>query len=59
MMVALMNQADNLKEEMSLIYDTLKTTTDCFDDFYDASRGSYVNFVDFAPSIQQQMKEVE
>ena len=44
-------QGDNLKEEMNLIFETLKTCSDSYDDFYENSRESYVNFVNFAPSV--------
>lgn len=46
-------------EEIHLVYDIFKTCNESYDDFYENSREAYVNFVNFAPSVQIQMQDVD
>jgi hypothetical protein len=37
----------------------LKTSTDAFNEYYERAREAYVSFVNFAPTVQQHMVEVD
>lgn len=58
-LVSLTSQNDLYREEINQIYEILRTSSESYDDFYENSRESYVSFVNFAPSVQQAMQEVE
>jgi hypothetical protein len=38
-------------EEIHLIFDIFKTCSESYDSFYENARESYVNFVNYAPTV--------
>jgi hypothetical protein len=50
---------EKLSEEFNIIFETFKTCSDTYDEFYENSREGYVTFVNFAPSVKQKMLEVD
>ncbi|CDW83948.1 UNKNOWN [Stylonychia lemnae] len=57
--IAIHKQSENLRDESTQIMDAIKGASDNYDDFYESSRQSYVSFVNFAPSVQDTMQEVD
>ncbi len=51
-LVSIVNQVKSMMEEAHLVHDVFRTCNDSYDEFYENSRESYVNFVNFAPSVQ-------
>jgi hypothetical protein len=48
-------KSESLREESSLQFEMLKSSSEKYDEFYENSREAYVNFVNFAPSVQKAM----
>ena len=44
---------------MHLLFEIFKTCSESYDEFYEQNRIAYVNFVNFAPSIQTSMQKVD
>lgn len=46
-------------EELNHTFDLFYTCNESYDDFYEESREAYVSFVNYAPTVKQEMQDVD
>jgi hypothetical protein len=46
-------------DEVGITLEMMKNGNETYDEYYENSRESYVNFVNFAPTVRQLMQEVD